>query len=60
MSMLGPSIINMNENIDVGADIQALEQSHNMLVPQFRCFAIFIQRFVQFPNFIFAQLQLFW
>ena len=38
-----------------GRVIQTFQESHHMLVPQFRCFAISIQICVQCPNFVFTQ-----
>ena len=35
--------------------MQTFQDTDNMLVPQFRCFAIPIQRFVQFPHFVVAR-----
>ena len=62
------TVINMNENICVRlivsealgirpewVVVQTFQDTHKVLVPQFRCFAITLQRFLQFPHFVFFQ-----
>ena len=54
--MLGPNR-NNSDLSRVDGEILTFQESCNILVPQFRCFAISVQRSVQFPNFIVTQSQ---